>query len=451
MVNFSAFVHTFDLGEHIALWHSLRMKPVFLAKEVYKDLQNSRCDDNLKKELFEKKILLSYDGEDKDVLTWLREKVPQPDVSLGYFILSERCNLACKYCFVGSDTDNKDFATKDMTREVAEKAIDFFIRQLKLSDIDYTRNESNIIFFGGEPLINFVILEYVAQRIIELRNQCPELINTKLAVITNATLLSKERIKKLSDLGVAISISIDGFTEEANELRVDKQGNSTFDKVIAVLNQCRELSVVAPSLSVTLTEKTIKDLNSMVKLIKDYNIKGFGYNILLNKEDYKASEKYYEEASQFVIESFKALRSMGVYEDRIMRKLNSFAHSQIHFSDCGATAGGQLIFSPDGKVGICQGLLTEEENYATTVDDENFIAKDNPMWQKWASLSPINNDDCIECEALGICGGGCPINARLSNPEKGLNCINKRQCIHSKSTLKFLIEDLYNIAKEKRI
>lgn len=449
MVEISKFVHTFDLGKHVALWHSLRMQPVFLTKEAYTDLMSDSCDNEIKQELTKKKIILSHDGEDEDVIGWVRKQVPRPAISLCYFILSERCNLACKYCFLGNNSEKRElFSSKDMSREVADKAIDFFVRQLNLSGIDFEKNSSQIIFFGGEPLINFEILEYVAQRINELKSDFPVLASSEMTVITNGTLLTKERIVKLNDLGVTVNISIDGSTKEANEMRVDVAGNEVFDRLIAVLDLCKELQI-KPSLSVTLSEKTIKDLPGLLALIKKFDIKGLGYNIMLCSDNYQLPDEYYEEASQFILDSFKEFRPLGIYEDRIMRKLNSFAHSQIYFSDCGATAGGQLVFSPDGRVGICHEMLAEKENFVTTVNDDTFDAKDNPLWQKWAGLTPINCDECIDCEALGICGGGCPVNARLKDPAKGLHTVDKRSCIHAKSTLKFLIEDLYNIALGK--
>lgn len=446
MVEFSKFVHTFDLGEHIALWHSLRMQPAFLTKEAYKSLLSNICDDETKQELTKKKIILSRKDEDEAVISWVRKQVPPPAISLCYFILSERCNLACKYCFLGNNSEKRElFSSTDMSREVADKAIDFFVRQLKLSGIDFEKNASQIIFFGGEPLINFEILEYVSQRINDSRSTNPILASCELSVITNGTLLTKERIIKLRDLGVAINISIDGSTKEANEMRVDLAGNEIFDRLIAILDLCKELQI-KPTLSVTLSEKTIKDLPGLLDLIKKYDIKGLGYNIMLCSSNYQLPDEYYEKASKFIIESFKALRPLGIYEDRIMRKLNSFANSQIHFSDCGATAGGQLVFSPDGRVGICHEMLAEKENFVTTVDDDKFDAKDNPLWQKWAGFTPIKCDECIDCDALGICGGGCPVNARLNDPSKGLHIVDKRSCIHAKKTLRFLIEDLYNIA-----
>lgn len=39
MVRISRYAHTFDLGDDVALYHSLRMKPVYLNKKAYEDLQ----------------------------------------------------------------------------------------------------------------------------------------------------------------------------------------------------------------------------------------------------------------------------------------------------------------------------------------------------------------------------------------------------------------------------
>ena len=446
MRELSRFAHVFDLGEHVALWHSLRMKPVFIERGLYELLQNGECSEELERELIDKKIFLSYEGEDEQIISRLRQNAPQPDVNLAYFILSEHCNLACKYCFVGSDACGQGISsTKDMTPEIAEKALDVFARQLEQSSEDYTEYESNIIFFGGEPLLKFDVLEYVARRVKELSESRPVLRNTSLAVITNGTLLNEERILKLDAMGVAVSISIDGFTEQANSMRVDKQGNETFERVVQVLETYKRLEVDPPSLSVTLTERTIEDLPSMLKLVGDYGVRGFGYNVLLKREDEDGGE-YYEAASQFIIDSFLALREHGVYEDRIMRKLNAFAHSRVHFSDCGATSGGQILFAPDGRIGICQGLMSESENYVADIWDDDFIANEHPAWKAWSGLTAIHNDECLSCEALGICGGGCPVNARLVHPDLGLHCVDERSCVHSKKTLEFLIRDLYECA-----
>ena len=85
------------------------------------------------------------------------------------------------------------------------------------------------------------------------------------------------------------------------------------------------------------------------------------------------------------------------------------------------------------------------------MDDKNFDASKNETLKEWASLSPVNKEECQDCEALGICGGGCPIDAINKNGEKDIHGIDRRFCVHAKMTLEFLIRDLYRIIKENAI
>ena len=371
---------------------------------------------------------------------------PGAGISLCYFILSERCNLACKYCFIGESSKRRHLmSSSDMSIETAEKAIHFFVHQLERSGIDFTQNKSQLIFFGGEPLIGYETLVYVAKRVRELRKTHPVLDSTQMTVITNGTLLTKERLLELNDLGISVNISIDGSSRRANSMRVYPSGAEAYERIISALDLCKEMGM-SPSLSITLSEETIKDLPGLLQLLQKYDVRGLGFNIMLDSDDFSLTDDYYERASQFIIDSFEVFRKVGIYEDRIMRKLNCFANGQIYYSDCGATAGGQLVFTPDERVGICQGLLAEKEFFDTSLDDVSFDATKDETWNRWASLSPIDTDECQTCEALGICGGGCPINARAQDPDKGLHCVDARQCVHAKRTLEYLIRDLYKRA-----
>ena len=116
MVRFSRYTHTYDLGNMVALYHSLRMKPVYLNREVYEDLQawlvSPFCKDyedapeNIKNEVAELvkfKILNHSEDDDEKVLEFVRSKIPAPAINVCYMIMSEQCNLACKYCFLGNN------------------------------------------------------------------------------------------------------------------------------------------------------------------------------------------------------------------------------------------------------------------------------------------------------------------------------------------------------------
>ena len=464
MLRISRFTHVFELGDAVALYHSLRMKPVFLTRDNYKGLQEwlaSPCSitendapsglKDIITHLKKYKVLTTKDDEDEKVLSFVRSKVPIPRVSVCYMILSEQCNLACKYCFLGNNDSVKrsQFNLQSMTTEVADKAVDFFIRQMKNSGLDSEENKPVVIFYGGEPLVNYPTLVYIAEKFNSLRAKEKCIHNLDMSMVTNGLLLDDERILKLKALGVGIGISVDGFTEAENQMRVDLSGKPVFSRVLNNIKRCQELGADV-SLSVTLSEETIKHREHILDLVQEYGIRSFGFNIMMSSDTFLVSDEYNEAASQFIIDSFIELRKLGIYEDRIMRKLNAFSKSQIYFSDCAATSGGQIVVAPDGSVGICHGCLHDKKYFVADVFNDDFDCTKDPTYIEWAQLSPVNRDDCLDCPALGICGGGCPINAMYLKPENDIHSIDTRFCVHAKKTLEFLINDLYRVLLERR-
>lgn len=278
MVNISRFAHSYDLGDAVALYHSLRMKPVYLSKDAFEGLQawlaSPFCDkiENAPERIYTEvqelakfKILTRDENEDDRILQFVKSKIPSPAVNVCYMILSEQCNLACKYCFLGNNDCGKrsNFLMENMSAETADKAINFFIRQIKVSGLDVEENKPVLIFYGGEPLVNFEILEYTATRINELREKEQCIRNIEMSMVTNGLLLNEEKVRRLHELGVAIAISIDGFTEEANSMRVDVAGKPVFSRILEKLDMCKAMGIDV-SLSVTLSEETIKNTIELV-------------------------------------------------------------------------------------------------------------------------------------------------------------------------------------------
>ena len=56
------------------------------------------------------------------------------------------------------------------------------------------------------------------------------------------------------------------------------------------------------SLSVTLSEETIKDTKNILKLVDNYGIKSFGFNIMMSDENFVLPQEYNEKAAQFIID-----------------------------------------------------------------------------------------------------------------------------------------------------
>ena len=180
---------------------------------------------------------------------------------------------------------------------------------------------------------------------------------------------------------------------------------------------------------------------SVMDFIDTVKPSSIGFNVLMTDKDFKVYQGYNDDAAEFLIRAYEKFSEDGLYEDRMMRKVNSFIKSEVYPFDCGATGGNQLVFSPSGKVGICHGYLQDKKFFPTTVDDDSFDPCSDGVFKEWAIRSPLNMEECQGCEALGICGGGCPLNA-----ERNLGSIwdlDERFCVHARKTLEWLVWKLY--------
>lgn len=389
------------------------------------------------------KVLITSQEDDERAINYCLELLGRPYPHLVYFILTEKCNFRCKYCFIKNQEDS-GYNSEDMNLEVALTGLDFFCR-LIAEDPNQFKLEKKFVFYGGEPLLNWNTFKFLLIKINEyIKNgNLPK--ETTLNLVTNGSLITDEIAKTLNEYGVNISISIDGSAFATNQNRVYSDGSPTFQDIKKGFLICRSIGM-AVGASCTLSEASIFNLNTTVTaLIDECQVTNLGFNLMLADEG-NLDEGYNQRASKFIIDAFKIFRKRGVYEDRIMRKAGSFAKNSIWPFDCGAAGGNQIVIAPNGDIGICHGFLAKRKYFSTTVYDAKFSINSDPSYAEWSMRSPINMPECQECPALGICGGGCPFQAEV---EKGsIWALDERFCIHAKMTLEWLIWDLFNQIKK---
>lgn len=134
------------------------------------------------------------------------------------------CNLSCPYCYLQSGAKDVINASHYMTADVFDKFLDAH----SLTGHNQTGLKS-ISFWGGEPLLNFPLIEHAVRRINQKRktNRQPHFL-----VVTNGTLIDKNIAEFCAEHGVRIQISLDGDQEYHDVLRCDKSGCGTFDRII---------------------------------------------------------------------------------------------------------------------------------------------------------------------------------------------------------------------------
>ncbi|MDE2238121.1 MAG: radical SAM protein, partial [Elusimicrobia bacterium] len=133
--------------------------------------------------------------------------------NLHIVVVTLRCNLKCVYCH--SSVVGEKRREFDMTQKTARRVVDFIFES--------PNPDLTIEFQGGEPLLNWEVVRFIAR--YSRKKAQEQRRNLKLALVSNFTLLDEDKLKELSDLGVAMCTSFDGPPAVHDHNRIYLGGN----------------------------------------------------------------------------------------------------------------------------------------------------------------------------------------------------------------------------------
>lgn len=462
-LRFSRFTHLLDIENVVAIYNSLNLAVTYVNPQTLLLLKEYITDNGLSDEtpesvtdlmnrLVQQNILVKNDENEISKYAYWKDVLPTLPVGVLYLLLTDSCNFFCTYCVIEGGMPNQ-LKRSLMSIDTAQKAIDLFAQTIKTNkksdEHALIASEPQIILYGGEPLINQVTLQFVLDYTRELKKnrQLPESLG--ITMNTNASLVTQKIADMLADHQVTVAVSIDGKQAQHDAARKYKSGQGTFNDVLWGYMVLKE-SDVNVSVSCTLGWHNLNDAQDILQwFVNELGVSGFGFNILVDSETIRTQnlEEYADKVSDTLIQCFITCRDLGVYEDRMMRKTRAFVEGQLHINDC-AGCGQQIVITPDGQAGTCQAYAGSRKFFVNL--SEQLDVKNHPIWQEWRMRSPLNMPQCVDCIALGICGGGCPHNA--DQRTGSIWNTDEVFCVHAKKTTRFLIDDLFkNIygAKEK--
>lgn len=138
--------------------------------------------------------------------------------------LTQVCNIDCSYCYV---YHHEDRSYASLPKFIGDDALARLGGDLS-AVLDATGWENaQIVFHGGEPLM--VGKRRFRAIVAGLRAACARL---NFSLQSNGVLLDEEWVEILRDLGVQLSISIDGYGEAHDKARIDRKGRGTFERIV---------------------------------------------------------------------------------------------------------------------------------------------------------------------------------------------------------------------------
>ncbi|GAB6178769.1 thioether cross-link-forming SCIFF peptide maturase [Desulfotomaculum defluvii] len=457
----SQFMHIFVKDNVVCLVHSLTLNKVYggeLLKLLYQEFNEKNLAEsvinklatkfpaedisNVIKDLVEKEMLISDSEQDIAKYTSLfYQGLNLNQIQHLYLLPTTNCNLRCKYCFV--EDDDRPFQPQYMTREIARKGLEVFA---KLTD---GAENISINFYGGEPLLNEEVLYFAMRYVRELEQQGAFIRPVMMTLLTNGTLVDQKTVDYVLETRSNVSVSVDGPSIYHDLNRKDNLGQGSFSKAIEGYLKLKEAGA-KPGISCTLGHDSLEHIEEIVQyIIKEIKPSGMGFNILLPNLCCKNNQNYsYELASKKVIEAFTILRQYGIYEDRMMRRVNPFVNKSFHYKDC-MGVGGQIVLTPEGKIGPCQGFTGMDEFFPLHLDElyakiSTLASTDiyqNHFFHEWMHRFPLNMEKCADCYAIAICGGGCPYASYVTHDT--IWGIDERVCFQAKNSFEWMLWDTY--------
>jgi uncharacterized protein len=360
-------------------------------------------------DLRSKHMIVSDRQEDIDL--YLRLFAAGLDVHLVqhmYSLTVGECNLRCAYCFV--EDEHRGYPTGRMSWSMAQKSLEVFAQLTRQAE------KISMTFYGGEPLMNAEVV-YASMAYVRQLEQAGKFAQpVEMTLLTNGTLVDDKTVEALKQTKTGVSVSIDGPEPLHDAARKNIAGHGSFAAALAGYRRLQDAGL-KPGVSCTLNRHTIDHMDEIVTFIaEELRPEGMGFNVLLpticsgNPLDVPC-----DTAAERLIGAFKRLREYGIYEDRIMRRVKPFAEQGFHFKDC-MGVGGQIVITPEGRVGPCQAFLGIDRYFPFSVEDlharlpeissETIYA--DPLFQEWKQRFPLNMKKCSDCRAIAVCGGGCP-------------------------------------------
>jgi radical SAM protein with 4Fe4S-binding SPASM domain len=278
---------------------------------------------------------------------------PIPSLRYLELLLTDRCNLRCRHCYVG-DGLHQDFPVEKI----------FTV----LKEFEETQG-LRLLLSGGEPLLhphfwkmNEVLREYSFRSVL----------------LSNGTLITRETARKL--LVHEAQLSLDGMKEGHESIR----GEGTFKKTLQAIDNLQEGNIRV-SVATMIHRGNLTEFDALAKLIQSRKIEE--WNI-----DQPCLDGRLRQNEGLLVPPAEA----GRY-------LQYGFGGGLHTSGSNATCGAHLCaVLPSGMVAKC-GLFSAEPVGSV---DEGLRA----CWEKIPRID-LTSLEC-RCKILEECRGGCRFRAR---------------------------------------
>ncbi len=295
------------------------------------------------------------------------------------------CNFRCIYCY-------EDHPVAHMTRATADALLRFASERLPSGTSLY------VTWFGGEPLLNVPIIEFLSQGLMRLCEQ--RRCSYDSYMITNGYRLTASMARRLAKAGIRdFQVTLDGERDVHDRQRPLVGGQGTFDVLMRNLAAvAKEVSSVA--VRVNLVRNNVESAARLVRRLKEMQADAPSLAITLGHVD--SSTPHCGIDQQALLTGGEFAECEMALLDGVDGGKDEVALPTPFDTVCSAARLNMYVIAPDGALFKCWNSLGRAEDaighIEGPVDDDTSA---------WVLFQPEDDPCCRECKLLPICQGGC--------------------------------------------
>ena len=344
-----------------------------------------------------------------------------PPISVMIKPASSSCNLLCQYCFYHDEVSKREIKQFCfMNNETIEAIIK--------NTLAHASKSCSFSFQGGEPTLAGIGFFKKVVEFQKKHNNKNIIINNALQ--TNGTLIDNEWASFLAKNRFLVGVSLDGYESIHDMYRKDKKGEGTFVRVMQGIKALNSNKVDFNILTVV-TAQTAKHIKDVYAFFMKH---GFVYQQYIacldpigekqGKHRYSLTPRLYARFLKNLFDLWFRDREQGkfVYNRYFENIAAILLRQRAESCDMNGICSVQYAFEGDGSVYPCDFYMFDKYHMGNINSDSLTTIDENRKRTRFIEQSAILPKQCINCQWLSICRGGCRRNrVQTDKSNSGIN------------------------------
>ncbi|QSX05340.1 radical SAM protein [Sedimentibacter sp. zth1] len=381
-----------NFDNHIIIFNKLSKKYVIyssdkeeLVTNIITNISSSNFEienANILLKLGKAGIIIGDKEDETNKLSYLINKTKYQDRKLLLVISPTMdCNFRCPYCI-------EEHKNTYMSEETEDNIIKFVEKMSKLIGC------VQVSWFGGEPTIALKTINKINRKLKEIcnANGC----EYTITITTNGFLLSDNVLDELNKYNIKrLQITVDGDEEHHDKKRILANGSGTYKTILSNIINALD-----------------KNINIVLRINIDEDNKDSVY-ALLDAIPYEKRKKVMVHISN-LFQTVEPIKLFEMYKMAIDKGyIFKYFHKQLQFCEAGFI--NSFTIQPNGEIGPCQIGYDSNIKFGEITKNGNINVTNKSDYYNFRQSSPLDDDECLECDDLPLCLGGCPVSRFKGN------------------------------------